>query len=260
MSGIFSARGVVQREAAKLIRESGADVSILSDRALAEMWGLYSCETANRFWKPCHQDEVSRFVAWANGKPGIRRELAKAKHEAVRRKNEREEARQARPSAHFVLAWDGQRIADPTIRAGRRAPVDICRATPEPLMTVHELVDSVNQWCSEQQVFPASLGSKALVDVPWVRYCCKYSLLDRPGSPANGRRRGFSQKHACQLRTIRLLQARSLCLADINTILHGRTLPQLREIEHEELCLLHGVVTHDFSESSPRRTRTPRWA
>ena len=127
-------------------------------------------------------------------------------------------------------------------------------------MTVHELADSVNRWCVEQGVVPTTRGSKPVVDEAMVRYCCKYGLLDQPGSPSDGRRRGFSQKHACQLRAIRLLQARALSMHDINTILHGRSQAELCELEAEELCLLKGHPLPRRDGGMQPRHGAPRWA
>ena len=74
-----------------------------------------------------------------------------------------------------------------------------------------------------------------------IRYYRARGLLDAPGSETGEKRRGFSEKHACQLRAIRLLQARALPLEQIQETLRDRTFEQLQEIEREELRKLNGA-------------------
>ena len=74
-----------------------------------------------------------------------------------------------------------------------------------------------------------------------IRFYRARGLLDAPGSETGEKRRGFSEKHACQLRVIRLLQARSLPLEQIQGHLQGRSQEQLQELEREELRKLNGA-------------------
>ena len=249
-----------QREMAKAIREAGSRLSILSDRALGRSLGRLFVRNPKSVLGHGRGGEIFRFIQWAKGKPSVGRQVEKAHHENSHRKAERAATRRARPHARFVLGWDNQRFSDPRIHSRDERPAEVRKVPHEPLMTIHELTDSINRWCAEQGVLPTTAGSKPMVDEQMVRYCCKYSLLDRPGSPSDGRCRGFSQKHACQLRAIRLLQARSLSFADINTILHGRSLPELLEIEQEELCLHQGRAPSDCGGGLQRRVGAPRWA
>ena len=249
-----------QREALEIIRAAGVELSVLSNRALIETWGIYSCEIRNCFWAPCNPQEAARFASWANGKPIIKRELVKAHRAVVTRKENRAAARRGRPPLRFVMGFDGHRIPDNRVHSNDERRPEVQRTPLEALMTIHELIDSTNLWCAEQGIAPTAPGSKREVDEAMVRYCCKYELLDRPGCPNDGRRRGFTGKHAGQLRAIRLLQARSLSFKDINSILHGRPLEQLREIEREELNIHKAMHGQGCIEEVRPRTGSPRWA
>ena len=249
-----------KKEAAESIRATGASLSFLPDRTLCELWGRYSCQSGNCFWLSCVPEEISRFVAWTDGLLAVQEVIAQARRKRFHiQKHPADDGR--RPaSKRYIQGWDGQRIADPRLREGSARPPKIPHAHPALLMTVHQLIRMVNQWCDDNQIVPVSQGCKRKVDERMIRYCCQWSLLDPPGSPADGRQRGFSEKHACQLRTIRLLQARSLSYKAINYILHDRSVEQLREIEHDELRMMRGDFSGFPGSAIMLRQGAPKWA
>ena len=108
------------------------------------------------------------------------------------------------------------------------------------LVSIQELADSINKWCFEHGIAPTNGQAGERITERIIRYYRVRGLLDAPGSESGGKRRGFSEKHACQLRIIRLLQARSQALEEIDEQLRGRSLDQLREIEREELRKFNG--------------------
>lgn len=110
-----------------------------------------------------------------------------------------------------------------------------------PLISIQELADSINQWCYEHGITPTNGQAGERITERIIRYYRARGLLDAPGSDTGEKRRGFSEKHACQLRVIRLLQARSQALEEIGEQLRGRSLEQLQEVEREELRKLNGA-------------------
>lgn len=255
-----------RREAVKLVRETDARFSVLSDKALVELWGMYSCETVNQFWVACDHDEVQRFVVWAQENRFASGAIYQAQRQGCYRPNVSERLRRAPNAKRYVQVWDHHRVPDTRLRSGAgrsaaRPGMDKPRTGFQvPLITVHELIRSINAWCLEEGIKPTAPGSSVLVNERMIRDFCGQGLLDPPGSPEDGRRRGFSEKHASQLRAIRLLQARSLPLKDINGYLFGLTLERLREIEREELALLKGTFLPGTSGWTERRSGEPRWA
>ncbi len=109
------------------------------------------------------------------------------------------------------------------------------------LVSIQELADSINKWCFEHGIAPTNGQAGERITERNIRYYRARGLLDAPGSETGEKRRGFSEKHACQLRAIRLLQARSLPLEQIQETLRDRTFEQLQEIEREELRKLNGA-------------------
>lgn len=109
------------------------------------------------------------------------------------------------------------------------------------LISIQELADSVNKWCYEHGIVPTNGQAGERITERIIRYYRARGMLDAPGSETGEKRRGFSEKHACQLRVIRLLQARSQALEEIEGQLRGRSLEQLQEVEREELRKLNGA-------------------
>ena len=110
-----------------------------------------------------------------------------------------------------------------------------------PLISIQELAESINKWCFEHGVAPTNGQTGERITERNIRYYRARGLLDAPGSESGEHRRGFSPKHVCQLRVIRLFQARSLPLEQIQEQLRDRSLEQLQEIESEELRKLNGA-------------------
>ena len=108
------------------------------------------------------------------------------------------------------------------------------------LISIRELADSINKWCYEHGITPTNGQAGERITERIIRYYRARGMLDAPGSESGEKRRGFSAKHACQLRVIRLLQARSQALEEIEEQLRGRSLEQLQEVEREELRKLNG--------------------
>ena len=108
-----------------------------------------------------------------------------------------------------------------------------------PLVSILELADAINRWCAEHGIMPTNGQTGERVTERNIRYYRARGLLDPPGG--GEQRRGFSEKHAAQLRSIRLLQARSVPLEQIQEQLRDKSLDELREIEHQELRKLNGA-------------------
>ncbi len=108
------------------------------------------------------------------------------------------------------------------------------------LVTVQELAEATNRWCKEHGVVPASGQAGERITERNIRYYRARGILDAPGAGAGEKRRGFSEKHAGQLRALRLLQARSVPLEEIGKQLRGRSVEELRRIEEEELRRMRG--------------------
>ena len=109
-----------------------------------------------------------------------------------------------------------------------------------PLATIEELADAINRWCVEHGITPANGQTGERITERNIRYYRARGLLDAPGSGTGEHKRGFSEKHAAQLRAIRLLQARPLPLEQIQELLVGRTLEDLQELERQELRKING--------------------
>ena len=106
--------------------------------------------------------------------------------------------------------------------------------------SIGELVREVNRWCEEHHIVPASGQSAERLTERNVRYYRTRGLLDAPGGEGGrGRdrdgRRGFTEKHAAQLRLIRLFQARGLPLEHIHEQLRDRPVEALHAMERREL-------------------------
>ena len=109
-----------------------------------------------------------------------------------------------------------------------------------PLVSIEELADATNRWCVEHGITPANGQTGEKITERNIRYYRARGLLDPPGSGTGEHKRGFSEKHAAQLRAIRLLQARPLPLEQIQELVAGRSLEELLELERLELRKING--------------------
>ena len=113
---------------------------------------------------------------------------------------------------------------------------------PATLVSIQALADATNQWCQENGILPSNGQAGERITERNIRFYRARGLLDAPGAGDDvGKRRGFSEKHAYQLRIIRLLQARSLPLGQIREQLRGQETEALQEMERQELRRIHGV-------------------
>jgi DNA-binding transcriptional MerR regulator len=110
----------------------------------------------------------------------------------------------------------------------------------EPLVTIQELARATNEWCLAQGVAPANGQAGERITERNIRYYRARGILDAPGAGAGDRRRGFSSKHAGQLRALRVLQARAVPLAEIARQIAGRTVEELQALTEGELRRLRG--------------------
>ncbi len=122
----------------------------------------------------------------------------------------------------------------------RRAPAPATHPSPGRPWSIGELVQEVNRWCEDHQIAPASGQAAERLTERNVRYYRTRGLLDAPGGEGDrGRerdgRRGFTEKHAAQLRLIRLFQARGLPLEHIRDQLRDRSVEDLHAMERREL-------------------------
>lgn len=120
-----------------------------------------------------------------------------------------------------------------------------------PLVSIEELAETVNRWCIEHGISPANGQSGDRITERNIRYYRTRGLLDAPGSGTGEHKRGFSDKHAAQLRAIRLLQARPMPLEQIQVQLAGRTLEELQELERQELRKINGTSTTILNPGTP---------
>ncbi len=113
----------------------------------------------------------------------------------------------------------------------------------DPLVTVQELARATNEWCLAHGVAPANGQAGERITERNIRYYRARGILDAPGAGAGDRRRGFSSKHAGQLRALRVLQARAVPLAEIARQIAGRPVEELQALTDAELRRLRGDAT-----------------
>ena len=101
--------------------------------------------------------------------------------------------------------------------------------------SIEDLAETVNRWCEEHQITPASGQAGERLTVRNVRYYRTLGLLD---PPVTGGGHGFAEKHRLQLAAIRLLQAQGLPLSRIQGLLFGRSVEELKRIEKQGLAEL----------------------
>ncbi len=110
------------------------------------------------------------------------------------------------------------------------------------LVSIEELAESINRWCVEHGITPANGQAGERITERNIRFYRTRGILDAPGSESGEHKRGFSEKHAAQLRAIRLLQARPLPLEEIQAQIQGRSLEDLQELERQELRKINGAT------------------
>jgi DNA-binding transcriptional MerR regulator len=92
-------------------------------------------------------------------------------------------------------------------------------------MNLPSLAESVNDWCGEREILPASGQAAESLSERNIRYYRTLGLLDGP--LAGG---GYGRRHFLQLASIRVLQARGLPLKRIQELLYGRDDEGLEEL------------------------------
>ena len=108
--------------------------------------------------------------------------------------------------------------------------------------SAEELAQTVNGWCEQHRVWPASGQAGERITVRNVRYYRGLGLLDAPLSGGEG----FGEKHRLQLVGIRLLQAQGLPLGRIQELLFGRSQADLQRIEQQGLAELDQLPVAAF--------------
>lgn len=111
------------------------------------------------------------------------------------------------------------------------------------MMSVEQLAETVNDWCDEHGISPASGQAGERMTVRNVRYYRTLGLID---PPALGGGQGFGEKHRLQLVAIRLLQAQGLPLSRIQELLFGRSIEQLKQIEKKGLAEMEAAGFNGF--------------
>jgi DNA-binding transcriptional MerR regulator len=114
------------------------------------------------------------------------------------------------------------------------------------MMSVEQLAETVNDWCDEHGISPASGQAGERITVRNVRYYRTLGLID---PPALGGGQGFGEKHRLQLVAIRLLQAQGLPLSRIQELLFGRSVEDLKQIETKGLAELETAGFNAFRPS-----------
>lgn len=125
-------------------------------------------------------------------------------------------------------------------RPSRPVPAPAANPPPGRPWSIGELVEEVNRWCADHHISPASGQAADRLTERNVRFYRTRGLLDAPGGGAGeGRdregRRGFTEKHALQLRLIRLFQSRGLPLDHIRDQLQDQSVEELHVMERREL-------------------------
>lgn len=89
--------------------------------------------------------------------------------------------------------------------------------------SIGDLVKTVNDWCREQHVYPATNQMSTALTERTIRYYRTFHLLDPPVD--NGLK--YARKHLFQLMAVRLLQSQSLSLPRIRSLLFGKSEAEL---------------------------------
>jgi len=115
------------------------------------------------------------------------------------------------------------------------------------MFSAEQLAETVNHWCAQHRVEPASGQTGARMTVRSIRY---YRLLGLLDPPLLGDGLGFGEKHRLQLVAIRLLQAQGLPLNRIRELLFGRSLEDLKRIELQGLAEIEKIPVAVFHPSA----------
>src|SRR5262245_45832305 len=111
------------------------------------------------------------------------------------------------------------------------------------MMSVEQLADTVNDWCAEHGISPASGQVGERITVRNIRYYRTLGLIE---PPELGGGQGFGEKHRLQLAAIRLLQAQGLPLGRIQELLFGRSLEELKQIQKKGLAEMEAAGFSGF--------------
>ena len=111
------------------------------------------------------------------------------------------------------------------------------------MMSVEQLAETVNDWCDEHAISPASGQAGERMTVRNIRYYRTLGLID---PPAVGGGQGFGEKHRLQIVAIRLLQAQGLPLGRIQELLFGRSIQDLKQVEKKGLSEMQAAGFNGF--------------
>ncbi|MCZ7645583.1 MAG: helix-turn-helix domain-containing protein [Planctomycetota bacterium] len=103
--------------------------------------------------------------------------------------------------------------------------------TPEPLWTLTELAERVEEALSVDYAGPANGQIRAVPNARALRYYTTLGLLDRPAE-MRGRTAYYGRRHLLQVVTIKRLQAQGLPLEKIQARLLGLTDTKLEDLAH----------------------------
>lgn len=95
----------------------------------------------------------------------------------------------------------------------------------EAYTNLQDLAQSVNEWCGERGVLPASGQAAESLSERNIRYYRTLGLLDGPVTGG-----GYGRRHFLQLASIRVLQAGGLPLKRIQELLYSRDDDSLEEL------------------------------
>ncbi|HAM72521.1 MAG TPA: hypothetical protein DCM86_12840 [Verrucomicrobiales bacterium] len=100
-------------------------------------------------------------------------------------------------------------------------------------VSLRELADQVNAWCARHGVVPVNGQAGEVLNERSLRYYRTLGLID---PPSVGGGKGYGEKHRLQLMGIRMLQAEGLPLSRIRSLLYGRGIEDLRQMERLALA------------------------
>jgi DNA-binding transcriptional MerR regulator len=106
--------------------------------------------------------------------------------------------------------------------------------------TIQELAGTVNAWCRDRALQPASGQTASELSARTLHYYRGVGLLDAPESGAG---RGYGRRHLLQLKAIRILQAQGLPLSRIQQLLFARSDEELDQIAESLGEIDPGITT-----------------
>jgi DNA-binding transcriptional MerR regulator len=113
-----------------------------------------------------------------------------------------------------------------------------------------ELAESVNCWCEEHQVRPASGQAAEELTERTIRFYRTIGLIDPPLPTCP---KTFAEKHKLQLIAIRLLQAKGVKLSRIRSLLYNQSESNLRELARRGADELAGDEWSSAAMVEPER-------